>query len=107
MIDGVIDQRVEFVDFSARFRWIEIIVRMACKCVELTVEHAHNFGGFVVDDGIRLGVPKYGNSDPARVVSMSPKVELIKIFGAVGLVSSRPRMALEGPSVLKRPGRDD
>src|SRR5580693_9895739 len=92
VIDVRIDEVVDAIDFGAQFRGIVIGAHIGER-IEGGIEHADDFGGFVVDDGTALLVPQHRNRHAAGIMRIGEKIDFSKRRLAVDLVA---RAALGG-----------
>src|SRR5262249_12611900 len=85
-----------------------VIVRVVVRNAgEFAVEHADDFGRFIVNDGAALLVPEYRNRDHACVMRVSGGIGLVQVSKPVDLIERRVRnfwAQLESPPGLKKIG---
>src|SRR6185312_4725919 len=102
VIDVGVGDGIEAVDLAAQ-RLRIVIGPLGAHAVEGAVEHADDFGRFVVDDAAGLLVPQRRHGDLAGIVRVARRVGLVQIVEAVdpvGRAVGKIRIVLERPAVL-------
>jgi hypothetical protein len=99
VIHGRIDELVDPIDLGAQLR--RIIVRAdVCERIERGIEHADDFGGFVVDDGALFLVPKNRHAGTAAIVRIGQHIDVGQHRFAVDGVERRAGLGAEFPAFL-------
>src|ERR1700722_391174 len=99
IVDRSIDALVDFVDLRLQAARIIVALRRA-NAIKRAVEYADDFRRFVVDDGVRLLVPKDWHCDPAAIVGTRLDVEFAQLARAEYRVGNDALAGIEGPAAL-------
>ncbi|MNE16229.1 hypothetical protein D3C80_1091690 [compost metagenome] len=70
------------------------------QIAETGIQHAENVGGFVVDDGFRLLVPKNRNGGTAGIMRIGAGIGFVHISEAVQPVAIRTWIIAEFPTLV-------
>ena len=106
VVERGVDALVESVDFGAKGLRVEIdtLIRQRAKTA---VQHAHDIGRLVVDDGLFFLVPQHGHRRAAGEGRCCLRVEFVHIGRAVQLVAVGAGKGAELPALLGERGLDD
>src|SRR5580700_1411413 len=97
IVDRVVNKSIRFFDRTAQHRGVEVERRIA-EFLEFRVQHANDFGGFIIDDRARLAVPQDRDSGAAGEARARGAIDLMDMENAV----DRPEIveaARIGPSL--------